>query len=208
MEPTIDTSPEPGDEIPTDEARLDETQSDETQSDETQSRIDEGRLYYRQGEYEQALSTLKAVYEHCKEQGDLRHMAEIINDMGVIHTVLNQWPEAEKSLNEAHNMFTNLQDYSGEAQALGNLGSMFRARGDLQQSAANLQLAADKFRLMGDDEHRALTLKVLSMVRLKQLRFLQSIAAYDAALACNPRPSAWIRFLRWLFSLPLKIISG
>lgn len=193
MESTMETSPEPVEEM---------------QPDETQSRIDEGRLYYRQGEYDQALSTLRAAYEQCKNQGDLRRMAEITNDLGVIHTVLNQWTEAEKHLNEAHSMFTNLQDYSGEAQALGNLGSMFRARGDLQQAAANLQLAADKFHLMGDNERRAMTLKVLSMVRLRQLRFLQALAAYDAALACDPKPSAWVRFLRRLFSLPLKMITG
>ncbi|MBN1936638.1 MAG: tetratricopeptide repeat protein [Anaerolineae bacterium] len=193
MEPTAGTSPEPVGEI---------------QSSEIQSRIDEGRLYYRQREHERALSALEAAYEQCKNQGDLRHMAEIANDLGVIHTVSNQWTEAERRLNEAHNLFTNLQDYSGEAQALGNLGSMFRARGDLQQAAANLQLAADKFHLMGDDERRAMTLKVLSMVQLRQLRFLQALAAYDAALACNPKPSAWTRFLRRILALPLKIISG
>lgn len=173
-----------------------------------QSRIDEGRLYYRQGEYERAISTLEAIYEQCKNEGLLRQMAEIANDLGVIHTVLNRWTEAEKRLNEAHALFTRLQDYSGEAQTLGNLGSMYRARGDLHQAAANLQLAADKFRLVGDDERRALTLKVLSVVRLRQLRFLQALAAYDAALACIPKPSIWVRFLRRLFALPFKLLPG
>ncbi len=178
------------------------------QVEQIQARIDEGRLYYRQGEYERAITTLEAVYEHCKNEGRLRPMAEIANDLGVIHTVLNRWSEAEKRLNEAHALFTKLQDYSGEAQTLGNLGSMYRARGDLQQAAANLQLAADKFHLVGDHERRALTLKVLSMVRLRQLRFLQALAAYDAALACDPKPSAWTRFLRRLLTWPFKLLPG
>lgn len=176
--------------------------------DEMQGRLDEGRLCYRQGQYEEALSHFSAAYTHHQAAGNTGRMAEVANDMGVVNTVLHRWDEAERLLNEAHSLFTKLQDYSGEAQTLGNLGSMFRARGDLKQAAANLQLAADRFHLIGDDERRAATLKVLSMVRLSQFRFLHALAAYDAALACLPKSNPWHRFLRWLFSLPLRFLAG
>ena len=133
--------------------------------------------------------------------------AQVANDIGVVYTVMQRWQEAEKSLDEAHNLFTKQQDYRGEAQALGNLGSLFRAKGDLKAAAANLQLAADRFHLVGDNEHRAMTLKILSMVRLSQFRLLQAVAAYDAALACNPNPSVWQRLLRKLFAIPLRMVS-
>ncbi len=188
-------------------ANLDE-QAEQPVTDEMQSRVDEGRLCYRQGEYEEALSHLQAAYQHYQAKGRQEQVAEMVNDIGVIYTVLRQWSEAEKSLNEAHHLFTQLQDYNGEAQTLGNLGSMFRARGDLKQAAANLQLAADRFHLVGDDERRGMTLKVLSMVRLSQFRLLQALAAYDAALACHPNPSAWIKFLRRIISIPLRMVSG
>jgi hypothetical protein len=85
---------------------------------------------------------------------------------------------------------------------------MFRAKGDLKEAAANLQLSVDRFHLVGDNERRAMTLKVLSMVRMSQFRFLQALAAYDAALACEASPSAWKRFLKKLIAIPLRLLAG
>jgi tetratricopeptide (TPR) repeat protein len=176
--------------------------------DEMQTRLEQGRLCYRQGEYQDALSHLAAVHAHYLEENNENLTAQVANDIGVVYTVMQRWQEAEKSLDEAYNLFTKLQDYSGEAQALGNLGSLFRAKGDLKAAAANLQLSADRFHLVGDTERRAMTLKVLSMVRLSQFRFLQALAAYDAALACTPNPSGWQKFLRKLFAIPLRMLSN
>jgi tetratricopeptide (TPR) repeat protein len=173
-----------------------------------QALLDQGRLCYQQGEYQEALSHLNAVYKHYQAENNRNLVAQVANDIGVVYTVMQRWQDAEKCLNEAHNLFTQLEDYSGEAQALGNIGSMFRARGNLKEAAANLQLSADRFHLVGDDERRAMTLRVLSMVRLSQFRFLQALAAYDAALACVATPSAWQKFLRRIISLPLRMLSG
>ena len=52
-----------------------------------------------------------------------------------------------------------------------------------------------------------MTLKVLAMVRLRQLRFVHAIAAYEAALACHPKPTAFQKFLRSLFSIPLRLMQ-
>jgi tetratricopeptide (TPR) repeat protein len=175
---------------------------------EAQARVEEGRLFYRQGKFGEALSSLYVAYERYSEDGDQSRTAEVANDMGVVCTVLQHWDEAGKWLNEAHDWFTKISDYSGEAQALGNLGSMFRARGDLKQAAANFQLAADRFHLVGDDQRRAATLRALTIVRLSQFRFFQALAAYDAALACESDPTFFQRLLRRIISAPLRMIRG
>ena len=180
----------------------------EQPADEMQARLEEGRLCYRQGEYQNALAHLTAVHVYYLTENNEHHTAQVANDIGVVYTVMHRWQEAEKSLDEAYNLFTRLQDYSGEAQTLGNLGSLFRAKGDLKTAAANLQLSADRFHLVGDNERRAMTLKVLSMVRLSQFRFLQALVAYDMALACNRNPSIWQKFLRRLFAIPLRMLSS
>ncbi|MBN1583232.1 MAG: tetratricopeptide repeat protein [Anaerolineae bacterium] len=180
----------------------------EQDGEEMLARLEQGRLCYRQGEYQDALSHLIAVHAHHLAEHDENLTAEVANDIGVVYTVMQRWQEAEQSLDEAYNLFTKLQDYNGEAQTLGNLGSLFRAKGDLKTAAANLQLSADRFHLVGDNERRAMTLKVLSMVRLSQFRFLQALAAYDAALACNPAPSGWQKFLRKLFAIPLRMLAS
>jgi tetratricopeptide (TPR) repeat protein len=177
-------------------------------SDDVQALIDEGRFSYRQAEYREALSYLQQAYEECQANGDQGRMAEVANDMGVVYTVLGQWKEAEQWLDQANTLFVRLQDYDGQAQALGNLGSMFRARGDLRQAAANLQLAADRFHLVGDDERRSMTLKALSAIRLRQLRFLLALVAYNAALACQPNLTVFDKLLRSLISLPIRMLQG
>jgi len=180
---------------------------DSTTGDEAQELVDQGRLHYRQGGFDAALSCLNRAYEGYKAKGDQSQIAEVANDIGVVHTVLRQWNLAEKWLYEAHRSFVEMQDYDGEAQTLGNLGSMFRARGDLKQAAANLQLAADRFDLVDDDGRRASTLRVLGIVRLRQFRFFQALAAFEAALASQPNPTFIHRLLRKLLSLPLRIVQ-
>jgi tetratricopeptide (TPR) repeat protein len=181
--------------------------TDQTDKSKAQELTDQGRLLYRQGELEEALSHLHRAYELYKADDDHSGTAETANDIGVLYTVLQRHSEAEKWLLLAHRLFVDMEDYDGEAQTLGNIGSMFHARGDLKQAAANLQLASDRFHLVGDDERRSATLKVLSMVRLRQFRFLQALAAYEAALACHPKPTPLHKFLRRILSWPLRLMQ-
>jgi tetratricopeptide (TPR) repeat protein len=171
-----------------------------------QNLAEQGRLYYRQGEFEEALSCFQRAYEQYQNDGTQGRVAETANDIGVVYTAMRRWGDAEKWISEAHKLFLDIKDRDGEAQTLGNLGSMFHLRGHLQEAAANLQLASDRFHILGDNERRMETLKVLSMVRLRQLRLLQSAAAYEAALACHPHPTAFHRFLRRLLALPLRVM--
>jgi tetratricopeptide (TPR) repeat protein len=166
--------------------------------------VEQGRQDYQQGELREALSCLHRAYGLFKADGDQGQIAETANDIGVIHTVLRHWREAEKWLHEAYTVFVELRDYDGEAQTLGNLGSMFYAKRDMKQAAAHLHLAADRFHLVGNDEHRSDTLIKLTFVRLRQFRFPQALVAYQAALVCRPNPTAIQRLLRRLLARSLR----
>lgn len=168
---------------------------------------DQGRDLYRQGDFEAALSCLHQAYDAHKQVDNHAGVAEAANDLGVLFTVLQRYGEAETWLREAHRRFVDLEDLDGEAQTLGNLGSMYRAQGDLKQAAAHLLQATDRFQLVGDDDRRSATLRVLSAVRLQQLRPFQALAAYEAALACHPKPTAFHRFLQRLIGLPLRLLG-
>jgi tetratricopeptide (TPR) repeat protein len=173
----------------------------------------QGRTHYAQAQYQEALSCLHLAYDDClaREQaghGQEGQEAEIANDLGVVYTVLERWGEAEKWLGEAQQRFVRERDLGGEAQALGNMGSMYRVRGNLKQAAAHLQLSADRFHIVGDAEHRAASLRALSLVRLRQLRPLQAVAAYSAALACQPEPNLAVRLLIKLLDLPFRLRVG
>lgn len=175
-----------------------------------ESLLAQGRAYYAQAQYQEALSCLHLAYDARSSQAESdpatqNQAAEIANDIGVVYTVLERWQEAEKWLEEAQQRFVQSGDLDGEAQTLGNLGSMYRVRRDFRQAAAYLQLCADRFHLVGDDERRAASLRVLSLVRLRQLRPLQAVAAYSDALACHPEPNFLIRFLQTLLNLPFRL---
>ena len=180
--------------------------SDSTTTDQPESLLDEGRTHYCQGAYELALSCLNRAYGKSVENGDQSQLAEIANDLGVVYTVLRQWSQAEKWIREAQLRFVDMRDYDGEAQTLGNLGSMYRARGDLRQAAAHFQLAADRFHLVADRERRATTLKALGMIRLRQLRFLQALATFEAALESLPSPTFIQRLILRIISVPLRAL--
>ena len=184
-----------------------DTERDQPNTDKAHELAEEGRLLYRQGELDEALSCLRQAYRQYKDQDDQNGVAETANDLGVLSTVLRRYDEAEKWLRESQRLFVDMQDYDGEAQTLGNLGSMYQAQGDLKQAAANLQQAADRFHLVGDDDRRSATLRVLSIVRLRQFRFLQAIAAFEAALACRPNATAFHRLIRRILSWPGRLVQ-
>jgi tetratricopeptide (TPR) repeat protein len=173
----------------------------------------QGRAYYAQGEYQEALSCLHLAYDVClsqtlADQATQSRVAEVANDIGVVYTVQERWDEAVKWLGEAQQRFVQDNNIDGEAQTLGNLGSMYRVRGDYRQAAAYLQLSADRFHLVGDNEKRAMSLRALSIVRLRQLRPLWAVAAYCDALACRPNPNLAVKLLIKLLSLPFRLHQG
>jgi tetratricopeptide (TPR) repeat protein len=175
--------------------------------DEAQNLLDQGRLYYGQGEYKEALSCLHLAHDRYQVDGEQLQIAEVANDLGVVYTVLRRWQEASKWLDQAERLFGLLGNTAGEAQTLGNLGSMYAAQGEWKQAAATLKLSADRFRVVDDGEQCAITLKSLSRVRLRQLRPLLALAAYHAALECQPNLNWFQKLLKAFLGLPLRLMQ-
>ena len=175
--------------------------------DEAENLLEQGRVYYSHGEFKEALACLHLAHDRYRVDGDRKQIAETANDLGVVYTVLRRWKEAETWLDQAQRLFGEIEDLAGEAQTLGNRGSMYRSRGDWRQAAASLKLSADRFHVVGDGAQRAVTLQSLSLVRLRQLRPLQALAAYHTALDCQPNPTWFQKLLKTLFGLPLRILQ-
>ncbi len=140
---------------------------DGAQPEQGDTLLAQGRAYYAQAQYQEALSCLHLAYDASSaddassvdEVADGVQMAEIANDIGVVYTVLERWDDAEKWLVEAQQRFVRDGDLEGEAQTLGNMGSMYRVRRAYRQAAAHLQLSADRFHLVGDDVRRSASLR-------------------------------------------------
>ena len=174
--------------------------------DEAKNLLDQGRVYYSQGDFKEALSCLHMAHDRYRVDGERSEIAEVANDLGVVYTVLRRWQEAEKWLDQAQQIFGEIGDLAGEAQTLGNRGSMYRNKGAFREAAASLKLSADRFHVVGDGEQRAVTLRSLSRVRLRQFRPMQALAAYHAALDSLPAPNWFQKLLKALFGLPLHMM--
>ena len=78
--------------------------------DEADNLLDQGRVYYSQGDFKEALSCLHLAHDRYRVDGERRQIAEVANDLGVVYTVLRRWGEAEKWLDQAQRMFGEIGD--------------------------------------------------------------------------------------------------
>jgi len=179
----------------------------EGKSAEANSLKEQGIRMFRFGEYEEATEIFQDAYALYEELGDDRGRAEMLNNLGAVHTQEEQWDKATQAFNDAMAAFESLEDLDGQAQTLGNLGTMYRYRGDTEAAVQHLKQAADLFHETGDRGKEAATLRLLSRIRLGQARWLEALHFYDLGLACAQPPGIKERLLRRLLQVPFSMLS-
>jgi tetratricopeptide (TPR) repeat protein len=179
-----------------------------TEITEPQTLREEGLRYYRQEAFDEAVACFSEAHSLYLEKGDQHGAAEALNNLGVIYCQQKRWSEAVEALEEAHQAFIAMEDTDGQAQALGNLGSLYRASGQLEKAARNFKDVLTLFHRLGDSQAENVTWRALSLVRLRQRRWLEAILAYDSSLLCLERPSLGQRLLHFLLGWLLRLLSG
>jgi tetratricopeptide (TPR) repeat protein len=180
---------------------------EQDKSAEVNSLKEQGIRMFRFGEYEEATELFQSAYALYQELGDDRGRAEMLNNLGAVHTQEERWDKATEAFNEAMAAFKSLEDLNGQGQTLGNLGTMYRYRGDSEAAVQHLKQAADLFHETADREKEAATLRLLSRIRLGQARWLEALHFYDLALACAQPPGIKERVLRRLLQIPFSMLS-
>lgn len=168
---------------------------------------DKGMKFFRFGDYEEAAALFGEAQALYVELGDQEGQAEMLNNLGAVHTQERRWDEAADSFNQAKDLFDSLGHKDGKAQTLGNLGTMWGHRGDKDMAVEHLKAAADLFHETGERDKEAATLRALSRIRLGQARWFEALHFYDLSLACADPPGAKERILRRLVQVPLNILT-
>lgn len=162
---------------------------------------------YRRGEYPGAAASLTEARALFQAQGARREEAEALNNLGVVHLLLEHWGEAAQALEQARVAFVELEDLGGQGEALGNLGVLYRRRGDAEGAVATLKDAADLLQRAGKWEAAMHTYRAAARIRLGQGRILEFLHFYDLSLACFDKPSWGNRLLRKLIQIPLGLLT-
>jgi tetratricopeptide (TPR) repeat protein len=176
-------------------------------SAEAGSLKEQGLKMFRFGEYEEAAESFEKARDLYKTIGDQTGEAEMLNNLGAVHTHEERWKEAREAFEKAAEIFVASGDEDGHAQTLGNLGTMYRYQGDSDTAVAYLKQAIELFHEAGDAPKEAATLGLISRIRLGQAKWLEALHFYDLSLACVQPPGVKQRILRRLTQVPFGLLS-
>ncbi len=169
---------------------------------------DEGLSLFNRGAYYPALDKFQSAMEGYNMEENQLGQAEMLNNIGVIYRLQGNFQDALSSLAQAEAIFARLDQYNQQAQALGNLGDLHTAGQDKDKAAVYYSNSAELFAKDGDGEKQSQVLRALSLMRLRQGRFLEAMMHMERSLAVRPRPGLSQRLFRSLLRFALRLLSN
>lgn len=168
----------------------------------------QGQDLFRRGAYDEALAVFEQAAAGFAEQGDAIGQGEMLNNMGVIYRVRREWETAVTTLTQAQTLFQQAGDVNRQAQTLGNLGDLHAARKKPDDAARCYSEAAALFAQNNDRDKQSQVLRALSLLRLRQGRWLEAMMRMEESLTVAPRlgPGRWL--FRWLLRFALGLFGG
>jgi tetratricopeptide (TPR) repeat protein len=168
-----------------------------------QALYEQGKQLYDAGSLKEAMTAFQRARTEFLSSGDLAQAATVGNDLGVVYYLAGRRAEASQVLEETLALCERLGDVRGQAKAAGNLAQVLNHARATEQAERYYKRAADLFQQLDErtleyDTHRA-----LSHMLLVNGRFLESLAAYDRALAAKGGAG----FLRAIIQIPLRILG-
>lgn len=160
----------------------------------------EGVNLFRKGKYEAALEKFEAALENAAS--DTQLTAEIYNDIGVTHKMLDNYAAAHAALDEAMDRFTTLASKKGQAQTLGNRASVYEAEAMPEKAVDTYKEAVVIFEEMGENEMAMYVWQAISRLRKSQGQYIAAIGAYEEGIDNMPDSSFKKKVLRKILGMP------
>ncbi len=169
---------------------------------------EEGLRLFQEGLYPEAAAKFEQAQEMFIAEGDEVEAAEMLNNLGVIHRMQQEWEKAIASLEEARSTFAEIGDRSREAQTLGNLGGLYASQGERERAKECLRQAADIFGDLGDAQRQGETLLALGVQLWRMGDRQAGMATYEAGLKTLQKPTMGQKALRSLLNLRARLLGG
>jgi CHAT domain-containing protein len=126
---------------------------------DAQNWLDQGKTYYQNGQFAEALDSWLQVKRIYQERGDRLNEAFILSYLALAHQQLGQWEAADTAIATSLNL---LQTHSGDrttptyqtilAHVWNTEGNGKFARGQAEQALTSWQMAATAYATAGEDE--------------------------------------------------------
>jgi tetratricopeptide (TPR) repeat protein len=162
---------------------------------------------YKDGNGSLAAQLFAEARDAFGHDGDDLKSAEMSNNLCVALLQDKRPEEALAAVEGTWDVFLSQGDELRAAQAYGNLASAEEACGDLANAEKAYGKAARLLEKAGDEEARAQTLAALSRLQLKRGKPVQAVTSMQSGLEGSSRLSIGRRFLRWVLSLPSRILN-
>lgn len=171
---------------------------------------EEGLALFRNGERDEALVVFKTAADSYAAAGNDTGRGEMLNNIGVIYRLNQNWPEAIAVFTEAQDLFASAGDLDRQAQTLGNLGDLYAAQGEEEQALRSYSDAAELFAQAGDKLKESQVLRALSLYHLRRRHIALAMMIMDQSYTVHPHLNLFqhlfhrlIRFALALFGRPV-----
>lgn len=163
----------------------------------------EAEKLYQAGQWNESAAAFEQARTEFAAQGNDAQAASVANDLGVVYYRAGRTQQSLQVLQESIAAFEKLGDVKGQAKATGNLAQLLNRSGDKDEAEKKYARAAELFHQAGEREMESDTYRALSQMQLQRGRWLESLGAYDRALAAK----GGSRLLRLFLQIPLRLVG-
>lgn len=159
---------------------------------------EEGKRAFAASRYAEAARLFEEASRGYTLGRDGLHAAEMDNNRSVALLKNNQPQQALDAAAGTDKIFESHADVTKQAMALGNQASALEALKRLDEALPLYERAAELFDKAGEKDMRALVLKSVAAIRLKQGKLSEAGMEMLGSLGAVEKPSLWQRFLKFL----------
>lgn len=169
---------------------------------------EEGLKLFQQGSHDAALAKFQGALESYTVDNQPAGQAEMLNNIGVIHRIYRNWGEAIVAFSQAELIFKEMGDDNRLAQVWGNLGDLYAFQGEREKAAGYYSDSAEAFSRAKDPGRQSQVLRAMSLLRLRQRRFVEAMRLMAMSQSVLPQPNWLQRLWHGLLRFALRLFGG
>lgn len=162
---------------------------------------EEGKRAFAAARYDEAARLFADAARGYSLGRDGLHAAEMNNNRSVSLLKNNQPQQALDAALGTDKVFESASDPSRQGMALGNQAAALDELGRLDEALAHYERAARLFDAANEKEMRAIVLKSIAAIKLKQGKVNEAGFEMMGALGATPKPTLFQRILKFFLRL-------